>query len=200
MACSVSQRNIEEHCCDGRSLPIDMYLQVGSGIGKAILAIGESPAGNGWRKSGRAFFTLDGNMVPTGKNFLVNLQQINPGLNLENISFTEIAKCYVANNRNLLEKCASATWSHFVEQVQYVNPKLIVILGKRTTEIFNKLAGVSLGVGTIGQARIGQTAYSVLPIFHPSPLNPKRNHNRQIFEDNMQNIYSVLGFDSLGED
>jgi len=185
-------KNEENHCCDELSLPLDKYLQKGSGIGRGILAIGESPALNGWMKSGRAFYTTEGRIVPTGKNFLINLKQINPGLDLNNIYFTEISKCYIGSNRKKLINCATKTWPHFIEQINYVNPRLIILLGKKTTEIFNKLAGTNLIIGDIQQIELSGSSYSFLPIYHPSPLNPKRIQNTGFIETNKLEINQLI--------
>lgn len=185
-------RLTEEHCCDEEIIAIDKYLQIGKGIGKNILAVGESPAGNGWRVSGRAFFTPDGKVVPTGKNFLINLKQIDENLELENISFTEIAKCFVANNRRILRSCAAKVWPHFISQIEYINPKLIILMGKHTTEIFSDLAGVKLDIGQIARVKINDKEYSVLPIYHPSPLNPLRKENEKFINHNALQIRKLV--------
>ena len=181
----------EEHCCDDQKLPIDKYLQIGDGWGRHLLAVGESPAGN-WCKSGRAFFTTEGKVVPTGKNFLINLKQIDDNLDLENITFTEISKCFLAANRKKLHSCASKTWPHFIEQLNYIQPKIIILLGKKTTEIFNILAETSLIVGQIQQIRLSDKSYFILPLYHPSPLNPKRVQNVEFINDNIKEIRKLM--------
>ncbi len=182
----------EEHCCDGQKLAIDKYLQVGEGIGRHLLVVGESPADKGWRKSGRAFFTIDGKVVPTGRNFLTNLKQIDKILDLENISFTEISKCFIGSNRKKLQACALKTWPHFIEQLNYIKPKLIMLLGKETTAIFNNLANLSLDIGRIQKVNLFEKTYSILPLYHPSPLNPKRSQNVEFINDNIKEIKKIL--------
>lgn len=184
--------NVENHCCDELHMSLDKYLQIGSGIGRGLLVIGESPALNGWMKSGRAFYTTEDKIVPTGKNFLVNLKQINSVLELDNISFTEISKCYIGSNRNKLIKCASKTWPHFIEQINYINPNLIILLGKKTTEIFNKLANTSLVIGDMQRIEISDNLFNFLPIYHPSPLNPKRVQNIDFIENNKSAINRLI--------
>ena len=185
-------KNEENHCCDELNLPLDKYLQIGCGIGCGLLAIGGSPALNGWMKSGHAFYTTEGKVVPTGRNFLINLKQINSGLDLNNIYFTEISKCYIGSNRRMLINCAAKTWPHFIEQISYVNPKLIILLGKKTTEIFNKLAGTNLIIGDIQQIELSGVSYSILPIYHPSPLNPKRKLNTGFIEASIGAINKLI--------
>ena len=181
----------EDHCCDGQKLAVDKYLQVGDGSGRHLLVVGESPASN-WRESGRAFFTVEDKIVPTGKNFLINLKQIDDRLDLENISFTEISKCFICNNRKKLQACALKTWPHFIEQLNYIKPNLIILLGKETTTIFNFLAGSSLEIGRIQKVSLFEKTYSILPLYHPSPLNPKRIQNIGFINDNIKEIKKLL--------
>jgi len=185
-------KNEENHCCEDKKIALDKYLQIGSGIGRGLLAIGESPALNGWMKSGRAFYTTEGKIVPTGRNLLINLKQINSGLDLNNIYFTEISKCYIGSNRKRLINCAAKTWPHFIEQINYVKPKLIILLGKKTTEIFNKLAGTNLVIGNIQQIDISGNLFNFLPIYHPSPLNPKRKLNAGFIDANIIEINQLI--------
>jgi uracil-DNA glycosylase family 4 len=188
----VKSQSEEDHCCDDDNLKLDKYLQLGSGAGRYLLAVGESPAANGWYKSGRAFFTTDGKVVPTGKNFLINLKQIDDDLNLENISFTEIAKCFIGANRKKLHTCAAKVWPHFIEQLNYVKPRIIILLGKNTTDIFNILACTSLIIGRIQKVKISSKSYNILPLYHPSPLNPKRVQNIEFIERNVIRIRELL--------
>lgn len=185
-------KNNEQHCCDDVKIDLNKFLQIGSGIGRNLLVVGESPALNGWIKSGRAFYTLDGKIVPTGKNFLINLKQIDQKLELDNISFTEISKCYIGSNRNKLMNCATKTWPHFIGQIEYICPSLMILLGKRTTEIFNKIAETDLTIGDIQKIRISNQLLNILPIYHPSPLNPKRVQNIDFFEINKLKIRKIL--------
>jgi uracil-DNA glycosylase len=51
----------------GHSCPNGPHIQIGRGRGKKVLVVAESPAQNGWRVSGRAFFTSEGKILATGK-------------------------------------------------------------------------------------------------------------------------------------
>lgn len=182
----------EDHCCDDATLPIEKYLQMGRGLGHQILVVAESPAANGWYKSGRAFYTVEGKVVESGKNLLECLKLIDKTLTLETISFTEIAKCFVAGNRKNLDLCAKKTWPHFLKQIDYIKPKVIIILGQKTTDIFNQLAGTDLSVGKITRLEIANLKPMVLPLYHPSPANPKRRYNKEIITTNLAEIKSCF--------
>jgi uracil-DNA glycosylase family 4 len=187
----VKINDAEEHCC-GEILPVEKFLQIGKGKGRYILVVAESPAANGWRKSGKAFHTIDDKILPTGKSFLENLRQIDDSLTLGDISFTEISKCFIAGNRHKLEACAKKTWPHFLTQIKFANPKLIIIMGKKTTDIFNSLSCTDLKVGELSVIVLDGSEYHVLPIYHPSPANPSRVLNKEFIDLHQSRIRELL--------
>jgi uracil-DNA glycosylase family 4 len=181
-----------DHICDNiDSFPIDKFLQIGTGLGKDILILGEAPAPNGWRISGKAFYTVSNKLLPTGKNLNKLLTPLN--VNVENCSFTELIKCYVGKDRKLLTECGIKSWPIFIKQVKSHNFKLILILGVKTLEIFNKLAHSDLQIGKLAEVELEEIKYKVLPIYHPSPIAPY-NHkkNEEIFNRSFLEIQQTL--------
>lgn len=182
----------EKHLCDNQNLPINTFLQVGTEIGRKILVVGESPAFNGWIKSGKAFYTVEGKIVQTGKELQKLLDLIDTNITLEKISFTEICKCFVGNNRKSLKSCAIKNSAHFLSQIEFINPSLIILLGLKTTEIFDEIIKSKHPVGELSEVLIYDKKYSVFPIFHTSPANPKRVLNKEYFENNLDLIKRLL--------
>lgn len=172
---------IEEHFCQNPdSFPLKKFHQKGTGKGKSILIVGESPAENGWRKSGKAFYSPEGKILPTGKRLNQLLSRFS--LSVEKCGFTELAKCFVGKNRKLLEKCSKSCWPIFLKQLKSADYKTIIILGARTLEIFNRLCKTEIKIGIISKAKIGNKYYFVLAIYHPSPINPYgQKRNQTIF-------------------
>lgn len=172
----------QTHYCDNPSeFPLEKFHQIGSGKGKGVLVVGESPAPNGWRLSGKACYDINGKLLATGNRLNEVLFII--GLTVEKCGFTELAKCYVGKDRKRLEKCCLGCWQIFVKQLESVNYKVIIILGVETLRIFNKLNNSNLKVGELTKSDVNGKEYWILPIFHPSPINPHgRKKNHTIFE------------------
>jgi len=172
---------METHFCnEPNKFPLDKFHQIGSGKGKHILIVGESPAAKGWRVSGKAFYDINHKMLPTGKRLNALLSLIN--LSIEKCGFTELAKCFINGNRKVLEKCSKGCWPIFTKQLKKVDYKLILLLGVRTLEIFNKIIKTELKIGVISKIKINDKNYSILPIYHPSPINPHgQKKNQEIF-------------------
>lgn len=171
----------QEHYCNSvDSFPPNKFLQTGQGKGRKILILGEAPAPNGWRKSGKAFYTLGSTLLPSGKNLNKLLSEF--GLSVEICGFTELVKCYVGKDRKLLSECGKRCWPIFLKQLRDRDYSLIIILGVKTLEILNEILNTSLKVGELAHARIENKKYSVLPIYHPSPAAPfSHSRNTSIF-------------------
>lgn len=168
----------EEHYCDLISyFPRSKFLQKGSGIGKSVLVVGEAPAPNGWRISGRAFYTPTGKLLPTGKNLNKLLNMHN--LDVENIGFTEMVKCFPGENRSRLRKCGGKTWPIFVDQLHQDDYRLVILLGIKALEVFNEQSNCNLPIGELNNACIDGVEFAILPIYHPSPIAPY-NHAKNI--------------------
>jgi len=182
--------SIEEHYCkEPYKFPFNKFYQPGSGNGKHILIVGESPAENGWRKSGKAFYDIEDKILASGKR--LNLLLFEFGLSVETCGFTELAKCFVGKNRKALFNCSKGCWSIFLKQLGFEDYELIILLGVQTLTVFNKLSNLNLKIGRLSKAILNDKEYYLLPIYHPSPINPygfKRNH--LIFEK--QDIKQLL--------
>lgn len=171
----------QEHHCRDKNFPIDRFLQKGIGRGEKVLIVGESLAKNGWRKSGKAFYTIEGKIVGTGR--VLNKLLLKFDLCAENCGFTDIAKCYIGQDRNLLNTCGSKCWKIFLQQIDGNDFKLIMLLGKKTLEIFNNQLQSDYKIGELSKIILGEKEYNLLPIFHPSPANPYGyTKNAEIFE------------------
>ena len=176
------------HCDSIDEMGLDFFLQSGQGKGKKILVIGESPALNGRIESGRAFYTKSGKIVPSGKRF--NELRAGLGVTIEEVGFTELCKCVLGKERNLLTSCGGKSWGHLARQIESVQPGLIVILGAHTLEIFNGLSGQTYQTGVMGH--FGNA--TLLGIYHPSPIHPKSHErNKEIMARNHERLREIIG-------
>ena len=141
----------EHYCKNTDNFPIEKFFQKGVGRGQKILLVGESPAENGWRKSGKACYTPDGKLLPTGQRLNELLELFN--LSVDRCGFTELSKCYIGKDRKLLKSCSEKCWPIFLKQLKTHSCKLLVILGVHTTNLFNSLSGYNLQVGKLTNFR-----------------------------------------------
>lgn len=145
-----------------------------------ILFVGRDPAKNGWRESGKAFFNVNGGLIPSGKIFDKQLQNI--GISIEDINFVELIKCFPIEGKlrtslkEEVENCSQ--WLKM--QIQIINPAVIVPMGGPASEFFfhnqhgQKLKSLSDYVS--GKMITLYEGIPVIPIFHPSPAAQGKNH------------------------
>jgi uracil-DNA glycosylase family 4 len=179
------------NCKEIGNKPPSFFFQKGKSVGSKILILGESLPKNGWMDSGRAFYTKEGRLAPTGKKLNEELAVLN--LNIEGCSFTEIAKCYIGSNRKILKTCGRLCGEHLFSQIKHYKIELILSLGVITKDILEELFDTHLAMGEINQIVYKGKKFFVLPLYHPSPASPyghKRNLN--IVETKKKDIQHIL--------
>lgn len=141
-----------------------------------ILFVGESPAKNGWLLTGKAFYDTKDKLLPTGKVLNELLKIID--LTIDDITFTEACKCHIPDRKLL--KQASINCLHFLEdQIIELDSKIVIPLGEHPTRIlidkkFNKFGDVA---GKVFEKELNNKKIYIIPIYHPSPINPKGYKN-----------------------
>lgn len=158
---------------------VDNNIQIGT---TRFVIIGESPAKDGWIQSRKAFYNTAGKLQASGRVLEKLLKGI--GLTIEDIYFTECCKCII-EDRKILPKCSSNCLPILSKQLKDLPCDIVVTMGLAPTQVLlgykvNKFADV---VGKVFNIELGGKKYSLLPIYHPSPLNPKGyKNNVPIFE------------------
>ena len=177
-------KNIDEvikNCVLCGNLPklIDNSIQYGK---TNFIIIGESPAKDGWIESKRAFYNTAGKLQGSGRVLEKLLNNI--GLSISDIYFTECCKCII-EDRKKLEKCSANCMPILIQQLNKLSCNIILTMGLHPTQAIlktkiNKFADY---VGREFDIVLGDKKYTLIPIYHPSPLNPKGyKDNLPIFE------------------
>lgn len=158
----------------------DVILQIGK---TPFIIIGESPAKDGWIVSKHAFYNCQGKLQASGRVLTKLLQILN--LIIEDIYFTECCKCII-EDRGKLDKCSQNCKSILFNQLCKLDEcKIIITMGKSPTQTLlnQKIGKFADYVGKTYQIKIGDKDKLLIPIYHPSPLNPKGyKYNIPIFE------------------
>ena len=143
-----------------------------------IVLLGEAPANNGWRKSGVAWYDINHKILPSG----VVLQRLFEIIdyNLDDVYFLEAIKCY-PRARKYLKECSQNCRKYLTEQLQSINPKLVLPLGDTATKTLLDIKYCKFG-DVVGKS-FDFNGLEVIPIYHPSPISPlSYNGNEAIFE------------------
>lgn len=174
-------KNQIENCNLCGNLPklIDVYMQTGK---TKFIIIGESPAKDGWIKSKKAFYNTSGKLQGSGRILEKLLNNI--GLKIEDIYFTECCKCII-EDRTALEQCSKNCKPILYEQLESIPCDIILTMGLHPTQALLgvKIERFSDYVGKEFGLNINGKNFKLVPIYHPSPLNPKGyKDNVPIFE------------------
>ena len=169
------------NCCLCGKMPklVENSIQIGK---TNFILIGESPAKDGWIESKKAFYNTSGKLQGTGRILQKLLNNI--GLSIEDIYFTECCKCLIENRKNL-PKFSINCLPLLIEQLNILPCSIIITMGLQPTQALlqtkiNKFADF---VGKEFFIKLGEKQYILIPIYHPSPLNPKGyKDNLPIFE------------------
>lgn len=158
---------------------VEPNMQIGT---TPFIIIGESPAKDGWIESKKAFYNTKGNLQASGRVLEKLLNNI--GYSIDDIYFSECCKCII-DDRKQLEKCSKNCMPILLEQLKEIPCKIILTMGLHPTQALlnKKIKKYSDYVGKEINLQIGDKKYLLLPIYHPSPLNPKGyKENVPIFE------------------
>lgn len=137
-----------------------------------FIVIGESPAKDGWIQSERAFYNVQGKLQGSGRILEKLLNNIN--LSISDIYFTECCKCII-EDRNKLESCSKNCLPFLIEQLNSLPCDTILTMGLHPTQAMlnTKIKKYADYVGKEFVIKLGNKEYTLIPIYHPSPLNPK---------------------------
>lgn len=141
---------------------------VSIGKNNEIVILGEAPANNGWRKSGKAWYDINNKLLPSGIVMQKLLDILD--ISLEDTYFLEAIKCYPKDRKNL-KKCSINCRKYLMKQLNVIKPKVILSLGDFATKTildikykkFSDVVGMEYDLD-------GMT---IIPIYHPSPISPK---------------------------
>ncbi len=132
------------------------HLVFGEGNPNArVVFIGEAP-GKVEDETGRPF------VGPSGQFLSVLLESI--GLSREDVYITSILKYRPPNNRDPLPQEKTEFWPYLQAQLEVIAPKLVVTLGRHSTNCFLPGRQISKVHGKVHMAG----KWKVLPLFHPA--------------------------------
>jgi DNA polymerase len=89
-------------------------------------------------------------------------------LDRKEIYITNIVKYRPPNNRDPLPEEKKAFWPYLVRQLDVIQPKLVVTLGRHSMEYFLPGAKISAIHGEPKRIAFGERKQVIMPLFHPA--------------------------------
>lgn len=135
-------------------------LVMGDGkVDAEIVFIGEAP-GKNEDIQGKPFVGAAGKFL--------NEMLAQAGMDRSDVYITNIVKYRPPNNRDPLPEEKAAFWPYLLKQLQIIQPKVVITLGRHSMEYF--LPGMKIGHvhGDPKRIAFGDHKIVIMPLFHPA--------------------------------
>lgn len=155
VAADIRKKNI---CPDLAKQATNLVMGDGS-VDSDIVFIGEAP-GKNEDLSGLPFVGAAGKFL--------NDMLSQAGLERKDVYITNIVKYRPPNNRDPLPDEKAAFWPYLLRQLQIINPKVVITLGRHSMEYF--LPGLKIGEihGQPQTVQVGGQRLVIMPLYHPA--------------------------------
>jgi len=124
-----------------------------------IVFIGEAP-GKNEDLQGKPFVGAAGKFL--------NEMLAQAGMDRSDVYITNIVKYRPPNNRDPLPEEKAAFWPYLLKQLEIIQPKVVITLGRHSMEYF--LPGLKIGqiYGEPKRIQFGDHKIVIMPLFHPA--------------------------------
>ena len=124
-----------------------------------IVFIGEAP-GKAEDEQGLPFVGASGKFL--------NEMLAQAGLVRSDVYITNIVKYRPPNNRDPLPEEKREFWPFLLRQLEIINPKVIITLGRHSMECFIPEAKISQQHGKAKRVKYHDAEFLVIPLYHPA--------------------------------
>lgn len=116
------------------------------------------------------------------------LNEMLASVNLErkDIYITNIVKYRPPGNRDPLPEEKKAFWPYLVRQLQVIQPKIVVTLGRHSMEYFLPGVKISQAHGQPKRVAFGDTKLVIVPLYHPAAALYNGGMRPALLEDFMK--------------
>jgi DNA polymerase len=151
----ILERNV---CPDLASQAQNLVMGDGS-VNAEIVFIGEAP-GKNEDEQGLPFVGAAGKFL--------NEMLAEAGLERSDVYITNIVKYRPPNNRDPLPEEKKAFWPYLLKQLQIIQPKVVITLGRHSMEYFLPDMKISQIHGEAKRIQFGDDKLVVVPLYHPA--------------------------------
>lgn len=105
------------------------------------------------------------------------------GLSRDDIFITNIVKYRPPNNRDPLPEEKKAFWPYLLKQLQIIEPKVVITLGRHSMEYFLPGMKISTIHGQAKRIQFGDHKLVVVPLYHPAAALYNGSMRETLIED-----------------
>ncbi|MDB5161930.1 MAG: Phage polymerase-related protein [Candidatus Saccharibacteria bacterium] len=155
LAADIREKNI---CPDLAAQATNLVMGDGN-LDSDIVFIGEAPGKNE---------DLQGLPFVGAAGKFLNEMLAAAGMERKDVYITNIVKYRPPNNRDPLPDEKAAFWPYLLKQLQIINPKVVITLGRHSMEYF--LPDMKIGQihGAPKRIQFGDHKIVIMPLFHPA--------------------------------
>ena len=152
-------------------------LVMGAGNADAdIVLVGEAP-GKNEDEQGLPFVGAAGKFL--------NEMLASAGMNREDVYITNIVKYRPPNNRDPSPEEKKAFWPYLLKQLQIIEPKIVVTLGRHSMEYFLPGQYISKIHGQPKRIQLGDHKIVIVPLYHPAAALYNGSMRQTLIDDFM---------------
>ena len=142
-----------------------------------IVLIGEAP-GKKEDEQGVPFVGAAGKFL--------NEMLASAGMNREDVYITNIVKYRPPNNRDPSPEEKKAFWPYLLKQLQIIEPKIVVTLGRHSMEYFLPGQYISKIHGQPKRIQLGDHEIVIVPLYHPAAALYNGSMRQTLIDDFMR--------------
>jgi len=158
-------------------------LVIGDGnLNAEIVFIGEAP-GKNEDEQGLPFVGAAGKFL--------NEMLAQAGMERSDVYITNIVKYRPPNNRDPLPEEKKAFWPYLLKQLQIIQPKVVITLGRHSMEYFLPDMKISQIHGQPKRIQFGDNKLVIVPLYHPAAAL-YNGGLRQTLIDDFMNVPKII--------
>lgn len=168
-------------CVDLANQATQLVMGHGNSSAK-IVFIGEAPG----KKEDETGLPFQG---AAGKRLDAALEEA--GIDRSDVYITNIVKYRPPNNRDPKDSEKEAFWPYLLQELDVINPKIIITLGRHSLSYFLPDASIGEVHGTVNSVDIDGHVYKVAPMYHPAATIYNQSL-KQVFIDDLKDIVNKI--------
>lgn len=155
----LKQAIIEKNICPDLAAQATNLVLGDGNLNAEIVFIGEAP-GKNEDEQGLPFVGAAGKFL--------NEMLAQAGMERSDVYITNIVKYRPPNNRDPLPEEKKAFWPYLLKQLQIIEPKVVITLGRHSMEYFLPDMKISQIHGEAKRIRFGDHKIVIVPLYHPA--------------------------------
>lgn len=174
---SLKQSILDAQICPELAMSATQLVMGDGNVDTDIVFIGEAP-GKKEDESGLPF-------VGAAGRFLDEMLA-SAGMNRDDVYITNIVKYRPPNNRDPLPEEKKAFWPYLLRQLEIIDPKVIITLGRHSGAYFISDLVISRDHGQPHRVTQGDKTYLVIPLYHPAAALYNGGMRQTLVDDFLQ--------------